>query len=158
ITVAVNAQQQTETRIGYAAVALLALLLALMLALSAAVARSVAWPLTRLTRSAERGAGIAENELVRVSDDESDAVARLRLDEVDTRGRDEIGELAGAFERVQGTAARLGERQVTSRRNVAQMFGHVGRRTQNLVGRQLALIDRLERAESDPNRLSDLYR
>jgi hypothetical protein len=50
------------------------------------------------------------------------------------------------------------ERQVIGRRNVAQMFGHVGRRTQNLVGRQLALIDNLERREADSDRLRDLYR
>src|SRR4029453_7126473 len=52
----------------------------------------------------------------------------------------------------------LVERQVAGRRNVAQMFGHVGRRTQNLVGRQLALIDNLERKETDSDRLRDLYR
>ena len=34
------------------------------------------------------------------------------------------------------------------------MFGHVGRRTQNLVGRQIALIDRLEAEETDPDRLA----
>jgi two-component sensor histidine kinase len=38
------------------------------------------------------------------------------------------------------------------------MFGHVGRRTQNLVGRQLALIDNLERRETDSDRLRELYR
>ncbi|MEK8109116.1 ATP-binding protein [Micromonospora sp. M12] len=38
------------------------------------------------------------------------------------------------------------------------MFGHVGRRTQNLVGRQIALIDRLEEQEADPGRLEHLYR
>jgi hypothetical protein len=38
------------------------------------------------------------------------------------------------------------------------MFGHVGRRTQNLVGRQIALIDQLEREETDPGRLQHLYR
>src|ERR1700760_2170593 len=38
------------------------------------------------------------------------------------------------------------------------MFGHVGRRTQNLVGRQLALIDNLERRETDSDRLDELYR
>ncbi|WP_238433254.1 ATP-binding protein [Micromonospora tarensis] len=38
------------------------------------------------------------------------------------------------------------------------MFGHVGRRTQNLVGRQIALIDRLEQQEADPGRLEHLYR
>ena len=59
---------------------------------------------------------------------------------------------------MQTTAARLVERQVVGRRNVAQMFGHVGRRTQNLVGRQLALIDNLERRETDSDRLRELYR
>jgi hypothetical protein len=38
------------------------------------------------------------------------------------------------------------------------MFGHVGRRTQNLVGRQISLIDQLESRETEPDRLSDLYR
>jgi hypothetical protein len=82
----------------------------------------------------------------------------MHLEPVDVRAQDEIGDLARAFERVQGTATRLVERQVLSRRNVAQMFGHVGRRTQNLVGRQIALIDRLERDEPDAERLQYLYR
>src|SRR4030095_16911600 len=60
--------------------------------------------------------------------------------------------------RVQATAALLLERQVTSRRNVAVMFANIARRTQNLVGRQLSLIDDLERHESDSNMLARLYR
>ena len=101
-------------------------------------------------RSADRVARVAEAELVRVADDESESPEPVRLEPVDVGGRDEIGDLARAFDRVQSTAARLVERQVASRRNVAQMFGHVGRRTQNLVGRQIALIDRLEQQETDP--------
>ncbi|MFC7549729.1 nitrate- and nitrite sensing domain-containing protein [Plantactinospora sp. GCM10030261] len=134
------------------------LILALVVALNALVARAVARPLSRLTRSADRVARLAEAELTRVADDESESVNALRLDPVDVRGEDEVGELARAFDRVQGTATRLVERQVLGRRNVAQMFGHVGRRTQNLVGRQLALIDRLEQRETDPGRLQHLYR
>ncbi|MFC4146534.1 nitrate- and nitrite sensing domain-containing protein [Micromonospora mangrovi] len=135
-----------------------ALVLLIVVLLSMAVARTVARPLTRLTRSADRVARVAEAELVRVVDDEAESVQPVRLDPVDVRARDEIGDLARAFERVQSTAARLVERQVAGRRNVAQMFGHVGRRTQNLVGRQIALIDRLERQETEPGRLEDLYR
>ncbi|MGK5518374.1 nitrate- and nitrite sensing domain-containing protein [Micromonospora sp. URMC 107] len=135
-----------------------ALILAVVVLLSAAVARTVARPLTRLTRSADRVARVAEAELTRVADDETEGAAPMRLDPVDVRARDEIGDLARAFDRVQSTAARLVERQVAGRRNVAQMFGHVGRRTQNLVGRQIALIDRLERQETDPGRLEHLYR
>ncbi|MFD6638737.1 nitrate- and nitrite sensing domain-containing protein [Micromonospora chalcea] len=133
-------------------------ILLVVVLLSMTVARTVARPLSRLTRSAERVARVAEAELTRVADDESESVPPVRLDPVEVGARDEIGELARAFDRVQHTAARLVERQVAGRRNVAQMFGHVGRRTQNLVGRQIALIDRLERQETDPGRLEHLYR
>ncbi|UQU65169.1 HAMP domain-containing protein [Couchioplanes caeruleus] len=134
------------------------LLLLLVVALSLFMARAVARPLRRLTSSAERIARTAEAELERVADDEYEASRPIRLDPVDVEARDEIGDLARAFDRVQTTAARLVERQVLGRRNVAQMFGHVGRRTQNLVGRQLALIDNLERRETDTDRLGELYR
>ncbi|WBC11468.1 nitrate- and nitrite sensing domain-containing protein [Micromonospora sp. WMMA1947] len=135
-----------------------AAILLVVVLLSMTVARTVARPLSRLTRSAERVARVTEAELTRVADDESETVPPVRLDPVEVSARDEIGELARAFDRVQHTAARLVERQVAGRRNVAQMFGHVGRRTQNLVGRQIALIDRLERQETDPGRLEHLYR
>ncbi|SCG75323.1 HAMP domain-containing histidine kinase [Micromonospora humi] len=135
-----------------------AVILLLVVLLSMTVARTVSRPLSRLTRSAERVARVTEAELTRVADDETESVPPVRLDPVDVGARDEIGDLARAFDRVQHTAARLVERQVAGRRNVAQMFGHVGRRTQNLVGRQIALIDRLERQEADPGRLEHLYR
>ncbi|MEU4218677.1 nitrate- and nitrite sensing domain-containing protein [Actinoplanes sp. NPDC026623] len=134
------------------------LLLLLVVALSLMMARAVALPLRRLTFSADRIARAAEAELERVADDDVEHARRIRLDPVDVQALDEIGDLARAFDRVQTTAARLVERQVQGRRNVAQMFGHVGRRTQNLVGRQLALIDSLERRENDSERLRELYR
>ncbi|GIF09595.1 ATP-binding protein [Actinoplanes siamensis] len=134
-------------------------LLILVVTLSIFMARAVARPLRRLTVSADRIARAAEAELERVADDEAEAQVRpIRLDPVDVEAQDEIGDLARAFDRVQTTAARLVERQVLGRRNVAQMFGHVGRRTQNLVGRQLSLIDGLERRETDSDRLRELYR
>ncbi|MFI7609473.1 nitrate- and nitrite sensing domain-containing protein [Micromonospora sp. NPDC049366] len=131
--------------------------LLLVMSLSVATARMVALPLTRLTHSAHRVARVAAADLKRIADDETEAAHPVRLDHVDVSSRDEIGDLARAFDRVQHTAAQLVERQTASRRNVAQMFGHIGRRTQNLVGRQIALIDRLEQQESDPARLRDLY-
>jgi signal transduction histidine kinase len=134
------------------------LLLLIVVALSLLMARAVARPLRRLTLSADRIARAAEAELQRVADDDAESARPIRLDDVDVQAQDEIGDLARAFDRVQTTAARLVERQVLGRRNVAQMFGHVGRRTQNLVGRQLALIDNLERRETDTDRLRELYR
>jgi hypothetical protein len=134
------------------------LLLLVVFLLSIAMARAVGRPLRRLTWSANRIARAAQSELERVADDDAESVRPIRLDPVDVEARDEIGDLARAFEQVQSTAVRLVERQVVSRRNVAEMFGHVGRRTQNLVGRQLALIDNLERRETDSDRLRELYR
>ncbi|MEH0932021.1 sensor histidine kinase [Micromonospora sp. CPCC 205558] len=154
----VTAEQRRALTAAYLVGALAALILTLVVLLSVAVARTVARPLTRLTRSADRVARVAEAELVRVTDDETERPQAVRLEPVDIRANDEIGDLARAFDRVQNTAAQLVERQVAGRRNVAQMFGHVGRRTQNLVGRQIALIDRLEQQEADPGRLEHLYR
>jgi signal transduction histidine kinase len=139
------------------------ILLALVLVTAAAVlsvlvARSIAAPLRRLTESADEVADVAQAELVRVSDTEDPQVVAPQLRPVRVDTADELGELAQAFNRVQAVAANLVERQVVSRRNVATMFGNVGRRTQNLVGRQLAMIDSLERNEQDPELLERLYR
>ncbi|WP_329015487.1 nitrate- and nitrite sensing domain-containing protein [Micromonospora rifamycinica] len=158
VTAEVRADRQVALAGAYWVTLLIATILIAVILLTMAVGRAVARPLTRLTRSADRVARVAESELVRVADDESETSSPVRLDPVDVGARDEIGDLARAFERVQSTAARLVERQAASRRNVAQMFGHVGRRTQNLVGRQIALIDRLEQQETEPGRLEHLYR
>ncbi len=159
VTAAVSEARQAATRTAYVVSGLSLALLILVFALSILMARAVARPLQRLTVSAERIAGAASTELERVADDDAaEAVRPIRLDPVDVQARDEIGDLARAFERVQSTAAQLVERQIAGRRNVAQMFGHVGRRTQNLVGRQLSLIDALERQETDTDRLGALYR
>ena len=158
VTKTVGDRQRNALTIAYVVSGLSLLVLLGAVFLSAAVARAVVRPLTRLTASADRVARVAEAELVRVADDEAEAPAAIHLEAVDVGAKDEVGDLARAFERVQGTATRLVERQVASRRNVAQMFGHVGRRTQNLVARQVALIDRLERDETDPERLQNLYR
>jgi signal transduction histidine kinase len=141
---------------GFLGFSVLTMVLAALL--GTAVGRSVVVPVFRLTRSAERVAKLAESELVRVTDDDSPDAAPPRLQPIEVVGRDELADFARAFGRVQETAARLVERQVASRRNVALMFRHVGRRTQNLVGRQISLIDKLEAQETEPDRLRELYR
>jgi signal transduction histidine kinase len=134
------------------------LLLVLVIGLGVTVSRSISSPLRRLTRAAGLVAEIAGTELVRVADSDDPDPAPPKLAAVDIQGSDEVGELAVALNRVQATAALLLERQVTSRRNVAVMFANIARRTQNLVGRQLSLIDDLERNEHDSGLLSRLYR
>ncbi|HEY7593852.1 MAG TPA: nitrate- and nitrite sensing domain-containing protein [Actinophytocola sp.] len=134
------------------------LLIGLVLALAVVVSRSIASPMRRLTAAATDVANLADTELVRVADTEvaSEQVPRLAAIEVTTR--DEVGELAHAFNRVQATAAMLVERQAVTRRNVSLMFANVAQRTQNLVGRQLNLVDELERNEQDTRLLESLYR
>ncbi|MFF0199947.1 ATP-binding protein [Streptomyces sp. NPDC005017] len=128
------------------------------LALSVVVRRSVVRPVQALTGAAREVAEVAGRELARVADDDTEDDGPPRLRAIPVTARDEIGELAEAFNRVQSTAAALLERQVLSRRNVAEMFGHVGRRVSNLTTRQLALIDAVERGETDPALLERLYR
>ncbi len=119
--------------------------------------RSVVRPLVALTGAAQQVVEVAGEELARVADDESGDSTPLRPRPIPVPVRDEIGELAEAFNQVQITAAQLLERQVLSRRNVAEMFGNVGRRVSNLTMRQLALIDTVEREETDPELLERLY-
>ncbi len=133
-------------------------LFAVVVGLSVRVSRSIAGPLRRLTFAAGAVADLAGAELIRVSDEENPERTAPRLAAIDVITEDEVGELAAAFNQVQATAALLLERQVVSRSNVAAMFANVGRRTRNLVGRQLALIDDLERDEKDPELLARLYR
>ncbi|CAM5390245.1 hypothetical protein SALBM311S_03701 [Streptomyces alboniger] len=121
------------------------------------VRRSVVRPVQALTDAARQVADVAGRELARVADDDAEDDAPPRLREVPVTAKDEIGDLAEAFNHVQTTASALLERQVLSRRNVAEMFGNVGRRVSNLTTRQLALIDAVERGETDPALLERLY-
>ena len=158
VVTAVDNRRDQAMLTAYLTGALGIIVVALVAILGVAIARSVSRPLTRLTSSTNRVARLAEAELLRVADDEADETEPIGFDPVRISTNDEIGELAQAFARVSRTSIQLVSRQVVSRRNVAQMFGHVGRRTQNLVGRQIALIDTLEAQETDGPRLADLYR
>ncbi|MEJ3651599.1 ATP-binding protein [Actinomycetes bacterium KLBMP 9759] len=140
-----------------------AALLASVVLLSVGVSRSIARPLRGLTRSAITVAEFARRDLERIADidDPTDDTGIERelpqLTEVRTAAGGEVGELAAAFNRVQATAAAMLQRQITNRRNVSTMFANVARRTQNLVHRQLTVVDGLERHEQDPEILAGLY-
>ncbi len=134
-----------------------AALFALVVWLVIAVRRSIANPLRNLTEAAGAVADLAGRELVRVSDTEVPDEQVPRLSAIDVSSGNELGRLAEAFNRVQGTAAQLVERQAITRRNVSLMFANVAKRTRSLVSRQLALVDELERDEQNEKLLASLY-
>jgi len=135
-------------------------LVIIVILLSVSIRRSVSEPLRGLTEAAIEVADLADAELRRVADsDDAGPLAPMpRLAAVRVATHDEVGVMAEAFNRVQATSARLLERQILSRRNVAAMYGSIGRRTLNLVRLQLALIEVLEADEPDEGRREGLGR
>ncbi|GAA4539415.1 nitrate- and nitrite sensing domain-containing protein [Amycolatopsis samaneae] len=158
ITAAASARADAATRLVWLVGAGATVLFGLVALLAIAVSRSIADPLRRLTSAATSVADLADTELVRVTDTESDEEQKPQLATIDVSSADELGRLAEAFNRVQTTASSLVERQAQTRRNTSLMFANVAKRTQNLVGRQLALVDELERNEQDVRLLERLYR
>jgi signal transduction histidine kinase len=73
-------------------------------------------------------------------------------------GRDEIGQLGHAFNEVQRTAVQSAVEEASVRRGINEVFLNIARRSQTLLHRQLALLDRMERRETEPDELEDLYR
>ncbi|WP_042392405.1 sensor histidine kinase [Streptacidiphilus carbonis] len=73
-------------------------------------------------------------------------------------GRDEIGEVARAFDDVHREAIRLASEQAMLRGNVNAIFTNLSRRSQSLIERQLALITDLENNEADPDQLENLFK
>lgn len=140
-----------------------AALILLVAFLSVTVSRSIAVPLRRLTDGARDVTGLvtdlAEQELTDIADGDQRGDVRIPQPQpIDVASDDELGRLTAAFNQMRATAVDLIERQIITRQNVSLMFANVAQRTQNLVGRQLALVDELERDEQDAGMLASLYR
>ncbi|MDG4828873.1 nitrate- and nitrite sensing domain-containing protein [Solwaraspora sp. WMMD1047] len=73
-------------------------------------------------------------------------------------GGDEIGEVARAFSEVQQTAIRSAIDEAALRRGLNDVFLNIARRSQTLLHRQLALLDRMERRTTEPDELADLFK
>jgi HAMP domain-containing protein len=71
---------------------------------------------------------------------------------------DEIGQVSAAFNSVHSTAIQVATEQAALRRSVGDMFLNLARRSQSLIDRQLELMDDLERNETDPEILENLFR
>ncbi|TDC47923.1 sensor histidine kinase, partial [Micromonospora sp. KC207] len=143
-------------RLGVAGVLGLAAIVASVL-VSLRVGRSLA---RRLTAVRDAALDMAGHRL-------PDVVTRLRRGEdIDVAGetppleygQDEIGQVGRAFTEVGRTAVRSAVDEVTLRRGLNEVFLNIARRSQGLVHRQLALLDRMERRVEDPDELAELFR
>ncbi|MEV5494371.1 nitrate- and nitrite sensing domain-containing protein [Nonomuraea fuscirosea] len=73
-------------------------------------------------------------------------------------GDDEIGQVGQAFNTVQRTAIGVAAEQAELRRSIRDILLSLARRTQGLVHRQLTVLDVMERRETDPEELKELFR
>ena len=119
-----------------------------------------------VTRALLRPLGVLKRTALDVADRRlPEAMARIRegelpgtaIEPVPVGTREEIGQVARAFDEVHSQAVRLASEQAQLRANVNDIFVNLSRRTQGLVERQLKLIDRLESGEQDPQQLDNLF-
>ncbi|MFR9788859.1 nitrate- and nitrite sensing domain-containing protein [Streptomyces sp. MB22_4] len=137
-------------------IVVVALLLAFLLA--GAVARQMSRSMRQLRNAAF---GIAEQRLPMLVDQ----LSRTDPGRVDTRvppipihTKDEIGEVARAFDQVHREAVRLASEQALLRGNINAIFTNLSRRNQSLIEGQLTLITDLENNEADPDQLENLFK
>ncbi|WP_250001304.1 nitrate- and nitrite sensing domain-containing protein [Actinoplanes sp. M2I2] len=144
--------------------ALVLLVLIVAIVLAVILARSLNLSLRRLREGA---LAVANRDL-------PDAVARLRdarnlgeggaddivtqlRDPIQLPNRDEIGQVAQAFNVVHREAVRIAAEQAALRTSVSTMFLNLARRSQSLVDRMIGELDQIERTEEDPKRLAQLF-
>ncbi|SDH00160.1 Signal transduction histidine kinase [Lentzea fradiae] len=153
-------QLASDTRIrAYIASGLVLAILALALLMALFVARSILNPLRTLRRTAldvaDHGLPDAVERIL--ADPDPENAAKTAVEPVPVHTREEVGQVARAFDAVHGEAVRLAAQQALLRDNVNAMFVNLSRRSQALVERQLNLIDRLEQDEQDPDQLASLF-
>jgi signal transduction histidine kinase len=137
-----------------------AVVLVLALILAAVIVGLVARGMIASLRTLRRSAITVAQERL------PEAVRRMRQGDVPSINittmpvttREEVGEVARAFDAVHAQAVRLAAEQATLQNNINAMYVNLSRRSQALVDRQLVLIEQLEEGEVDPEQLSDLFR
>ncbi|MFE3196654.1 nitrate- and nitrite sensing domain-containing protein [Embleya sp. NPDC055664] len=122
------------------------------------VARSLVRSLNTLRRSALEVAEERLPETVRRLSESDPGDVDLAIEPIGVLSRDEIGQVARAFDAVHAEAVRLAAEQALLRGNVNSMFVNLSRRSQSLIQRQLALISDLENREADPDQLANLFK
>ena len=153
-----QASKLAADRAAVTSVTVIAVVLALTIGLSVLMARSMVQPLGVLRRAAN---DVAERQLPGVVDrlqrERGQLEGASETAPIGIGSSDEIGQVARAFDSVHQVAVQIATEQALLRRDVADMFLNLARRSQSLVDRQLELIDDLEQGEPDPRALRDLF-
>ncbi|MHB9858822.1 nitrate- and nitrite sensing domain-containing protein [Streptomyces sp. YIM S03343] len=149
-----NASQQEAIISGV----LILLVLGISLVGAFVVARSMIRSLRRLQETATKVAQDRLPELVKQLSESDPQDVDTSVESVGVHSRDEIGQVAAAFDDVHREAVRLAAEQALLRGNVNAMFTNLSRRSQGLIQRQLSLISELESREADPDQLSSLFK
>ncbi|WP_328918007.1 MULTISPECIES: sensor histidine kinase [unclassified Streptomyces] len=138
------------------AIVLVALIIAFIVA--GLMARSMSRSMRRLRSAAF---DIAETRLPALVDQLSrtdPGRVNTQVQPIPINTRDEIGEVARAFDQVHREAVRLAAEQALLRGNVNAIFTNLSQRNQGLIQRQLTLITELENNEADPDQLEHLFK
>ncbi|MFD0973292.1 sensor histidine kinase, partial [Plantactinospora endophytica] len=134
------------------------------LALAVVLARSLNQSLRRLREGALSVANHDLPEAVRrlrdvgnIGDGGVDEIVRQVRDPIRLNNKDEVGQVALAFNVVHKEAVRIAAEQAALRTSVSAMFLSLARRSQTLVDRMIGELDAIERGEEDPKRLAQLF-
>ncbi|SCE78398.1 Signal transduction histidine kinase [Micromonospora viridifaciens] len=143
---------------------LVLLTLAIAVTLAVALARSLNESLRRLREGA---LAVANHDLPdavsrlqnvnAIGDGGVDEIVQQVRDPIKLTNRDEVGQVAVAFNVVHREAVRVAAEQAALRTSVSAMFLNLARRSQNLVDRMIGELDAIERGEEDPKRLAQLF-
>ena len=159
VSTARDIKQSAQRQAMIVGAGLLAVLI-VTLGMSLMIARSMVRPLRQLRRVANE---VADERLPRVVErlqdaQELDRVALEHVSPAPVGSKDEIGQVAAAFNSVHQVAVRVATEQAALRKSIGDMFLNLARRSQALIDRQLELIDGLERNEADPDALDNLFK
>lgn len=139
--------------VGFAVLAVV--LVALMLL---ALIRTVVVPLRALTARADEVASQRLPEAITAVRALPADATPPTLPAFSVTTKDELADLAVAFNHVQDSALDLAVEQHRADRAAAEMLVNLGRRNQNLLSRTLAFLADLERNERDPQVLDKLFK
>ncbi|MGH3942820.1 MAG: sensor histidine kinase [Pseudonocardiaceae bacterium] len=149
-----------STRASYAAVrdaAVVAALIVLAVALLVVVVRSLLRPLRALRTHAFNVADQRLPDAVQHLRSTDNKIGETTVDPVPVYSQEEVGQVARAFDTVHVQAIRLAAEQAMLRSTINDIFLNLAGRSQQLVERQLKLIDQLGSGEQDPELLNNLF-